>query len=239
MTKEDRAKLFSDQCEMTEEPERVEGETIPQSEVIPGLPVDIRERIENAIYDYCNYECKPPIEDLSKARAPRWSACCMYIGEKVTKKLFKVERGEGGRWKPYNDEILSALIPLWLYYCATYDKAPLKGDFSYFAGVGFDLIYVADPERLSPTRADVLQKLIKIQENGLSALISDGSRNPTGALAILNHWHGWSQHNVNVTVNTQKALSAASLPALGTNAETEPLPTLTEINNSNAPVETV
>ena len=239
MTKEDRARLFADQSETAEEPERVTGEAIPPEATIDGLPVDIRERIDNAIYDFCMYECKPPIEDLSKARAPKWAACCDYIGRHVCKPLLReAERGEGGRWKPYSDEIIAALLPLWGYYCQLYEKAPFKQDFSAFAGMGL-LLIESDMREVTPARAELCKKISKMQENGLAGLISDGSRNPTGALAILNHWHGWAQNNVNVTVEAKRALSAASLPALGTIAETEQLPTLPEINNSSVPVETI
>lgn len=239
MTKEDREKLFADQSERSEEPERVTGEAIPQNEVIPGLPVDIRERIDNAIYDFCMYECKPPIEDLSKARAPKWAACCDYIGRTISKPLLReTERGAGGRWNQFDDGVIAALLPLWGYYCQLYEKAPFKQDFSAFAGLGF-LLVESDMGAVTPARIDLCKRIDKMQENGLAGLISDGSRNPTGALAILNHWHGWAQNNVNVTVDTRQALSAALLPTLGTIAETEQLPALTETSNNRALTETV
>lgn len=239
MTKEDRAKLFADQGEMDEEPERVTGEAIPPNATIDGLPVDIRDRIDNAIYDFCMYECKPPIEDLSKARAPKWAACCDYIGRHVCKPLLRgAERGAGGRWNQFDDDVIAALLPLWGYYCQLYEKAPFKQDFSAFAGLGFRLIE-SDLQAVTPARIALCQKIDRMQENGLAGLISDGARNPTGALAILNHWHGWSQNNVNVTVEAKRALSAASLPALGTVAETVPLPTIQEISNNSKPEETM
>lgn len=183
------------------------------------LPHDIKQQIDDAIYDFMTYECKPPIEDMSKARQPRWSACCMYIGQRVNKKLLRqAERGERGKWNGYKVDVIDALIPLWVYYCSIYDKAPLKADFGYFAGLSIDWINEKRQEMLTPERVQTIQKISYIQENGLSALISDGSRNPTGAIAILNHWHNWTNTSVVVHTSDKQAISAVQLPKLSDNS---------------------
>ena len=200
--------------------ERVtDAEVIPQSiDTESVLPEDIKQKIDDAIYDFMTYECKPPIEDMAKARQPRWSACCMYIGQRVNNKLLRpIERGEGGKWKGYKVDVIDALIPLWVYYCSIYDKAPLKADFGYFAGLSIDWLNENRQDILTPERVQVMQKISYIQENGLSSLISDGSRNPTGAIAILNHWHGWTNTSVVVHTSDKQAIQAVNLPKLGQN----------------------
>lgn len=184
------------------------------------LPQDIKQQIDDAIYDFMMYECKPPIEDMSKARQPRWSACCMYIGQRVNKKLLRqAERGEDGKWNRFNVDVIEAMIPLWLFYCSTYEKAPLKADFVYFAGLSLDWIYEKRPERLTPERVEISKKLHELQECGLSGIISDGSRNPTGAIAILNHWHNWTNTSVVVHTSDKQAISAVQLPKLSDNSQ--------------------
>lgn len=204
--------------------ERIGGE---DAEIIPKemgtddiLPHDIKQQIDDAIYDFMMYECKPPIDDMSKTRQPKWSACCMYIGQRVNKKLLRqAERGEGGKWNGYKVDVIDALIPLWVYYCSIYDKAPLKADFGYFAGLSIDWINENRQEMLTPERVQTIQKISYIQENGLSALISDGSRNPTGAIAILNHWHNWTNTSVVVHTSDKQAISAVQLPKLSDNSQ--------------------
>ena len=207
--------------EIIGEPERISGaEILPESVEFEGLPPDIKEACDNAIQDFCLYENTPPIDDMSKARQPRWTAACMYVGYKVFKKRKLLRRGEGerrenGTLKPYDYNVLYAAIPLWLYFCVKYDKAPFISDFGHFCGCSFDWIYCKDSELLTPTQMRLTKKLHEIQEGGLAAIISDGSKNPTGAIAILNHWHGWS-NNINVTTtDTKTAITAQNLPKLG------------------------
>lgn len=183
------------------------------------LPHDIKQQIDDAIYDFMTYECKPPIEDMSKARQPRWSACCMYIGQRVNKKLIRPqERRDGGKWTGLDTNVMDALLPLWLFYCSTYDKAPMRADFGHFCGASLEWVYSTNEKLLTPERIRLTKKLTEIQEAGLSALISDGSRNPTGAIAILNHWHNWTNTSVVVHTSDKQAISAVQLPKLSDNS---------------------
>lgn len=211
-----RKKTFPD----SETVERVtDAEVIPKSiESDEILPEDIKQQIDDAIYDFMTYECKPPIEDMARARQPRWSACCMYIGQRVFKKIIRPrERVSDGKWVGIDVEKVNAIIPLWLYYCSIYDKAPLKADFGYFAGLSIDWLNENRQDILTPERVRLMRKISYIQENGLSSLISDGSRNPTGAIAILNHWHGWTNTSVVVHTSDKQAIEAVNLPKLGQN----------------------
>ena len=112
---------------------------------------------------------------------------------------------------------MEALLPLWLYYCSTYDKAPMRADFGHFCGASLEWVYEQRPEMLTPERVGLTKKLVEIQEAGLSGLISDGTRNPTGAIAILNHYHGWTNTSVVVHTSDKQAIQAVNLPKLGQN----------------------
>lgn len=183
------------------------------------LPHDIKKQIDDAIYDFMTYECKPPIEDMSKARQPRWSACCMYIGQRVNKKLIRPqERRDGGKWTAIETDIVNAIIPLWLFYCSIYDKTPLKADFIYFSGLSWSWLYDNRADRVTPERVDILQKLHKIQEHGIKGIITDGRSNPTGNIVILNHDHGYATSTVTIQHETKQAISAVQLPKLSDNS---------------------
>lgn len=202
----------------TETPERIQGEIIDTE--WEGLPDGIGDMINNAIYDFCNFENTPPIEDMKKEKQLVWSACCMYIGRKVYKKnglLRKAEREPGGQWIGYDMRVIWASVPLWAYLCTIYGKAPFAYDFEHFTGLSSLWLYDKSKELLTPEREQLTKKLKEIQETGLAGLIADGAKNPTGAIAILNHWHGWAQNQIVVQTDTQKALTAASLPLLGEN----------------------
>ena len=205
--------------------ERIGGE---DAEIMPerlradGLPDDITDRIDNAIYDFMTYQCTPPLEDMAKARQARWSACCMYIGETVFKKggiARRAEREENGKWIGIDAKIIDAIIPLWLFYCSKYEKTPLKADFVYFSGVSLSWLYTHDRESVTPERVKVLQKLGDIQEHGIKGIITDGRSNPTGNIVILNHDHGYATSNVVVQHEVKQAISAVQLPKLSDNSQ--------------------
>ena len=184
----------------------------------PGekLPPGIKEEIEDAIYTFMAYECKPPLEDMSKARAGRWSACCMYIGQTVVKKYLrpKGERDIHARYLPLDTDLVISLAPLWAFLCQLYEKIPLEYDFFYFCGCSYTWIYADCGEEVTREKNKILQVLHVLQEKSLSTFISDGTRNPTGALAILNHCHGWHKESTVVHNVTMTSISAADLPKL-------------------------
>lgn len=233
MRKEDRERLQNKKMTFTREAppaeitpqagtwERVT-DTAPQGMTWEGLPEGIQDQIDNAISDFCLYECKPPVSDLSQARAPLWSACCQYIGNVVYKRYKILRRGRGdrepdGRWIPYDENVMAASVPLWAHYCGKYQKAPLTADFGYFIGASWEWIFATNEEQLTPSRMRLTQKLRRMQEAGLAGLISDGRGNPTGAIAILNHWHGWNQTAAPQEKAAAPVLSVHDLPRLDTN----------------------
>jgi len=195
-------------------------DTAPQGIEWEGLPAGIQDMIENAISDFCLYECKPPITDLANERAPRWSACCIYIGQTVYKKYNILTRGQPARRGEgfsgaFDYNVIDASIPFWCFYCSRYGKAPLLYDFMCFIGANTDYLYHKNGGLLTPSLSRLTKNLKSIQEAGLAGLISDGRGNPTGAIAILNHWHGWNQQTAAPKEITQQVISAASLPRLG------------------------
>lgn len=197
--------------------EVVAGEIVP-AEFTDGLPDDISRRVMDALSDYCE---QFQIEDISKERQPRWSAACIYIGKAVFKGTDLLRdmrpdaRRAGSGLRAYDIEKISAVADFFLYLCGAFVKAPFIDDFCHFASITDSWLYGAGTRNdLTPGKVALLQKLRDAQERGLAGMIADGRQNPTGALAILNHWHNWVQ--VREIVHTDAASSSAAvLPDFG------------------------
>jgi hypothetical protein len=177
------------------------------------LPDNVPGLVRDCIDSFCEQN---KIDDLSKERQPRWAAACMAVGASVfkgSKLLHDIAREKVNGGTVYDVGRVSALVDLWIYLCSMFCKAPLVVDFAYFSGISEAWFYgVGSPDGLTPARAALAKKLKQVQEGGLSAMIGDGRQNPTGALAALNHWHGWTQTREIIHTSGAASVSAPSLP---------------------------
>jgi hypothetical protein len=90
-------------------------------------------------------------------------------------------------------------------------------DFAAFAGIDPTTVHTVGGEytadnKATPARLHLLKKLHNLQESGLASAIVDGRQNPTGALAALNHWHGWTKTTEIIHTSAAPAASAPALP---------------------------
>ena len=225
MKKEDREKIRTGEKDIlhpdfTEsrgeiiEPERISGaEILPESIEFEGLPPDIMERCENAFSDFCIYECKPPIEDMRKEKQLVFVAACQYIGLKVNRPIiYPRQRGEGGRWERINESMVYSLIDVFRFFCAKYGKIPTIYGFCSFCGFSSAWIFEDREEIVTPERVKIWEKCRRLEFVGIKEGILDGSRNPTGGIAILNNEY-WN--NQATTTDTKTAITAQNLPKLG------------------------
>lgn len=192
--------------------ERVTGEIVPASAGPGQLPDNINDIVADAIEDFCALN---KIENMKNERQIVFKALCMYIGQNVFKKskiLHDVERERINGGVVYDVARVSALADVWLCWCYQLGKAPFIDDFATFAGVSDSWLYGDVTQSLTPARLDLIKKLQNAQEKGLSALITDGRQNPTGALACLNHWHGWTQTREIIHTTTGTGNNAGALP---------------------------
>lgn len=200
--------------------EIVAGEIVPTNDGL--LPEGLADMIYSAVDSFCK---KHGFENMEKCRQPTWGACCSFIGQSIFKKNRRILAGttpkNGGFC--YDTAKLSALADLWGHMCGVYCKAPIVDDFANFAGVDEVTLYAnsgkyIDMDHLTPARVQLLQKLHSMQERGLAGLIVDGRQNPTGALAALNHWHGWTTTKEIIHTTSGGGQNAVSLPVFGQNA---------------------
>lgn len=204
--------------------ETVAGEIVTD-ETHDGLPVGVSDMIYSAVDMFCK---KHDFENMSKCRQSAWGACCMFIGQTVFKPNRKMLAGptpkNGGFC--YDFKKIGQLCDIWVYMCGAFGKAPFINDFASFSGIDKTALYGVgghyNGENITPARVQLLQKLREAQEMGLSGLIVDGRQNPTGALAALNHWHGWTQTREIIHTAGQGSQAAAALPVFGPAGEMLP-----------------
>lgn len=199
--------------------EVVAGDIVPAD--FGELPPEITDNIYSAIDAFCN---KHGFDNMEKCRQPSWGACCMFIGQTVFKPNRKLLAGatpKNGGFR-YDFRKISAVADIWIYLCGAYGKAPFINDFAHFVGVDKTFLYGVggdyyNMETATPARLQLLQKLKDAQEGGLAALVADGRQNPTGALACLNHWHGWTTTKEIIHTTASAVSSSAALPVFGEN----------------------
>lgn len=187
--------------------ERVQGEELTQN-----TPLDmagIENRVNNLIIDFCATNAIDGMDGLRKAEQPIWQACSMYIGKhlfKGTNLLKDTTLHEIGSAAPTNnnrydiDKVVQ-VITLYEYLCNIYGKVFTMWGVSAFCAIGKDFFY-DHAEDLTRLSSDLKQK----NEASLADAIASGKRNPTGALAQLNHWHNWTGSDNRQVERTEKTI---------------------------------
>lgn len=171
-----------------------------------------QEVFENDIYFFIKrFTEEQNIEDLKKESQTVWSGCLMYVCKNVFKKkinplketeLIPIENNKyfnHSNYNKYNIKKVSELLDLYIYLCALYDKAITILDFCKLSGIESETIYGwgrdGQGEKASSPRVDIFKRLTKEREESLSNRLISGRSNPVGTIAVLNHYHGWSQQN--------------------------------------------
>ena len=195
----------------------IQADILPADYTPDGLPAGLPETIYSYIEDLCK---KDNVTDLKKERQTYWKYICICIGSGIFKKSkilhdIQKEKSHGGTAYDFNK--LTTLSTLWGALCLRYNKSPMIDDFANFAGVTDVCLYgtgggYPDGGGVTPARTSLLKKLHDMQEKGLAGLIVDGRQNPTGALAALNHWHGWTTTREIIHTTGGTAPTPAALP---------------------------
>ena len=180
--------IKSDKTQGQDKLERVQGEIY--SDIIDID--DIKRSIDSLIRAWCDSN---DIDDLRKAEQPIFNALCTDIGNTIFKPsaiLKDHNQYINGSAVPtnnnqYNIDKVISIIDICNYYCNIYNKVFTIHAAAAFCGVSKDFFY-DNREKLTRRGCD----LWKNSELSLADSIVSGKRNPTGALAALNHWHGWS-----------------------------------------------
>lgn len=184
----------------------------PSSDPESILPADYATQLNNSIYEFLTFEAPGGADSIKDLTQIQYKALCMYLGRKINKPLLLRDYIKGDP-RPYNPDVLNALFPAWIYFTACGGFVPFVDDFLTFCGLGVDYIY-SGPAKVSQARVEFAQKIKDYQQLALSARLADGRGNPTGILAILNHYHGWTTAEKDQGLDEVRAASVASLPDL-------------------------
>lgn len=152
------------------------------------------------------------IEDMRTESQNVWSSALMYIQKHVFKnnKMLKMTTPPEGyinnnydnehsnlnksNCNAYDLEKVKKVCDIYIYECMLYDKIPTQQGFIYMTGITVDTIcrWKKDSSVLSKSGSEFLQNLYDSEEEALMSK-AFSLRNPTGALAALNHKKGWRE----------------------------------------------
>ena len=174
------------------------------------------------------------IEDMRSEPQNVWSSALMYIQKHVFKnnKMLKMTTPPAGyinnnydnehgnlnksNCNAYDLKKVKHVCDIYIYECMLYDKIPTQQGFIYMTGITVDTIcrWKKDSSVLSKAGSEFLQNLYDSEEEALMSK-AFSLRNPTGALAALNHKKGWREDG-KLHVQQVEQKTAAELPRLGT-----------------------
>ena len=205
--------------------EVVKGEEVPAVEEVEGIEEPekiLPEGLADLLYSTVDGFTKMhKLDRMDKCRQTAWSACCQYIGRTIfrrNRKLLADKPPKNGGFQ-YDLRKLCAMADIWGHMCGIYGKAPFVDDFANFCGMDATTFYANSGKykqmEPNPLRVRLIQKVQGMQELGLAGLIVDGKQNPTGALAALNHWHGWTQSREIVHISAAAAPALDDIPQIG------------------------
>jgi len=189
--------------------------------------------IDNSINDFC---IDNNIESMKNESMSIWNACLIYINNTVFGNgILKQDniynsnlnsyfntKGIKTNLNTYNYDLISDLCDYYILLCYKYKKEVSIMGFSKLSGMSTDCIYNIDNIKNSDIARrksnDILKKLQAENEETLSNGLFDGSGNPVGKIAILNHRFDWqtaaAAHGIE-----KKAKSADQLPDFRQNAQ--------------------
>lgn len=191
---------------------------------------------ENSIEEYLNEFCNNNnIEDMKAEPQSVWNAALMFIQKNVFKNrdFLKTSKPHPNyinneytnqysnlnksTCNAYDLDKIECMCDIYIYLCLLNDKVPCKFGFCIFTGIKVDTLLSWErniESSLSKSRMDILQKIYTSEEEALTSK-AFSLRNPTGALAALNHKKGWREDG-KLHIQQVEQKTADQLPRLDT-----------------------
>lgn len=213
-----------------EEPETVNNALNEPLERVEDTPLnieDIKQKIVALIDNFCELY---GIEDFTKEPQRRFTALCTYIGDntfkhtKILKSNKKIDNGSVmlSTCDAYDWDKVAQATTIFDNMCNLYNKAFIHDALAGFLGMGINTL-TDNAEKLTMRGIDIYKK----RELSLASYISDSKTNVTGAIACLNHWHGWNGAG---STHTEKKETIVIYPMLSGNIKPDNLIASTENN---------
>lgn len=189
---------------------------------------EIEQKVKTCLSDFMALSGIEDDNAMRKAPQSLWQSFCIYNGKHIFKgtKILKSDKladyGSATRTNnnAYDIDKIVAVLGILDNLCNYYNK--IMTSWSATAFLGVDHNFLADHnEKLTLSGFDYKQK----NEETLVDMITSGQKNPTGAICVLNHVHGYGQTRQETTKTTNNVYI---FPALG-QIKPENVPTLPEM----------
>jgi hypothetical protein len=168
------------------------------------------------------------INDLKKEPQGVWNAALIYINKHVFKNKDILKDSTNipnynntmtSNYNRYNYSLLDNICDIYIYLCYLYDKEVSIMGFSKLTGINYSVIQewghnYNNSVKLSRLSIEIYKKLIKENEESLSALLVTGKRNAVGLLGALNKRHGWNLPGVSKEKPVVTSISVEQMQAL-------------------------
>lgn len=193
---------------------------------------DNEQMFENDIEMWLDRFCKEQkIDDLREITQNVWNAALMYVrrhvfcdksilkakspldGYQVSNSSAGLEKSDCNR---FNLELVDQICDYYIYLCMLYSKEASIMGFSNMTGISYSAIqqWGSEDRKLSTAGLFIYQKLVKFNEESLANLLISSKRSPVGAIATLNHRHGWASPYTSDSNAKTKGLTAGEIRAL-------------------------
>ena len=175
------------------------------------LPADISETVESLLEEF---KTRYNIEDLTKISGQQWRAACLFVGAFIKQSglLHDKEREKHNGGAVYDVGRVSGLVDLWEYATTLYKHTPLRFDFFAFCGIGKSWFYESMADGVSPQRAEIVKKVIDVEEAALCSGIADARENPAGKIYLTKVHHGYKEDARQIDININTGSYEAKLP---------------------------
>lgn len=166
--------------------------------------------IDNIIHQQC-------IEngiDINSINSANFKFILSYIGDVIYKNNYMLVKCNNNICK-YDVNKVAIAFKVLVRLCYKYGVDISKQSLALFIGCSVDVIY----SWLKDDSIDFPKMIDNIREDILSSILLDPKRNPTSALAMLNHLYNWTSPLATRHENNVERISAKNMPKLSLRGE--------------------
>lgn len=160
---------------------------------------EVEQQIYNAVEDF---NASNGVRDWGKESQRRFSALCMYIGEKVINPKRKdiimnsALRDTGSATLTANNKIdidsLASLYDIFVSIAVRCDKCPTRWAFQFFCGLSHDYInHMGNKENATSSEIELYKKIITNEESTNMDSLLGGRQNVVGVIFAGKNLYGW------------------------------------------------
>ena len=177
------------------------------------------ERVEDlreAVFDLIKNYCIDSSIDEKDIHPTVWNDILDEIKHRIIRPNIRLLKTVNNINNAYDrDKVYVLYEYIYKKICNKYTKIISIQGFTDMTGIDNQTIYDWTAKGLSANGIDFHEKIMKDNEQSVTALMTGDKGIPTKYLAMLNRYHGWNMPGVSREVPKMKELGAAELPKLG------------------------